>query len=46
MLFDPDTRELDFTNDSLTANMRCAYPIEEISNASMTGMAEASAQTS
>jgi len=39
MVFDPDTRELDFDDDSLTANMRCAYPIEEISNASMTGMA-------
>ncbi len=39
MVFDPDTLELDFDDDSLTANMRCAYPLEEISNASATGMA-------
>jgi phosphoenolpyruvate carboxykinase (ATP) len=39
MVYDPDTLELDFDDDSLTANMRCAYPIEEISNASRTGMA-------
>ncbi len=37
MVYDPDTLELDFDDDSLTANMRCAYPIEMISNASMTG---------
>ena len=34
MVFDPDTRELDFQDDSLTANMRCAYPLDYISNAS------------
>ncbi|WP_343080142.1 phosphoenolpyruvate carboxykinase [Ostreiculturibacter nitratireducens] len=34
MVFDPETRELDFSDDSLTANMRCAYPLEYISNAS------------
>ena len=39
MIFDPVTRELDFEDDSLTANMRCAYPIEAISNASATGRA-------
>jgi phosphoenolpyruvate carboxykinase (ATP) len=34
MVFDPVTRALDFDNDSLTANTRCAYPLEAISNAS------------
>jgi phosphoenolpyruvate carboxykinase (ATP) len=38
MVHDPDTLELDFTDDSLTANMRCAYPLEAISNASATGL--------
>ena len=37
MVYDPLTRALDFGDDSLTANMRCAYPIEAISNASATG---------
>ncbi len=37
MVFDPETKELDFEDDSLTANMRCAYPLEYISNASPTG---------
>ncbi|MYG28464.1 MAG: phosphoenolpyruvate carboxykinase (ATP), partial [Boseongicola sp. SB0677_bin_26] len=34
MVFDPETKELDFGDDSLTANMRCAYPMNYISNAS------------
>ena len=34
MVFDPDTFELDFEDDSLTANMRAAYPLHYISNAS------------
>ncbi len=34
MVFDEETKELDFNDDSLTANMRCAYPLEYISNAS------------
>ncbi|MGY9049085.1 phosphoenolpyruvate carboxykinase [Puniceibacterium antarcticum] len=34
MMFDPETFDLDFDDDSLTANMRCAYPLEYISNAS------------
>jgi phosphoenolpyruvate carboxykinase (ATP) len=36
MVHDPVTRALDFDDDSLTANMRCAYPLEAISNASPT----------
>jgi hypothetical protein len=31
MVYDPETLELDFDDDSLTANMRCAYPLEQIS---------------
>jgi phosphoenolpyruvate carboxykinase (ATP) len=38
MVFDPETREVDYADDSLTANMRCAYPLEFISNASRTGL--------
>ena len=38
MVFDPETKELDFEDDSLTANMRCAYPLHYISNASDTAM--------
>ncbi len=38
MVFDEETKELDFTDDSLTANMRCAYPLEYISNASSTAL--------
>ena len=38
MVFDPETRELDFADDSLTANMRCAYPLHYISNASDTAL--------
>ncbi len=34
MVFDSETRELDFEDDCLTANMRCAYPQHYISNAS------------
>ncbi len=34
MVYDPETKELDFEDDRLTANMRCAYPLEYISNAS------------
>ncbi len=36
MVYDPRTRVLDFADDSLTANTRCAYPLEAISNASPT----------
>ena len=38
MVHDPVTFELDFADASLTANTRCAYPLEAISNASPTGM--------
>ena len=38
MVYDEETRTLDFTDDSLTANMRCAYPLRYISNASKTSM--------
>jgi phosphoenolpyruvate carboxykinase (ATP) len=34
MVFDTETKELDFDDTSLTANMRCAYPLDYISNAS------------
>jgi len=34
MVYDEETLELDFADDSLTANMRCAYPLHYISNAS------------
>ncbi len=38
MVYDEETRELDFNDDSLTANMRCAYPLHYISNASETSI--------
>ncbi len=38
MVFDPRDRTLDFNDDSLTANTRCAYPLEAISNASETSL--------
>ena len=38
MIYDPETKELDFDDDSLTANMRCAYPLHYISNASDTAL--------
>ncbi|QYK41517.1 MAG: phosphoenolpyruvate carboxykinase [Paracoccaceae bacterium] len=39
MVYDPETLELDFDDDSLTANTRVAYPLDAISNASATGLA-------
>ncbi|MRX50992.1 phosphoenolpyruvate carboxykinase [Paracoccus sp. S-4012] len=41
MVYDPDTLELDFADNSITENMRCAYPLDAISNASETGRAGA-----
>ncbi|MGY6548319.1 MAG: phosphoenolpyruvate carboxykinase [Roseinatronobacter sp.] len=38
MVHDPLTLELDFSDDSLTANTRVAYPLEAISNASPTSL--------
>jgi len=38
MVFDPYTKALDFEDDSLTANMRSAYPLDYISNASESGL--------
>ncbi len=38
MIHDPDTLELDFADDSLTANTRVAYPLDAISNASATSL--------
>ncbi|MCT2540410.1 phosphoenolpyruvate carboxykinase [Sedimentimonas flavescens] len=34
MVFDDETLELDFFDNSITDNMRCAYPLHYISNAS------------
>ena len=38
MIFDPETLVLDFSDNSLTDNTRCAYPLEAISNASATAL--------
>ena len=38
MIYDPETKELDFEDDSLTANMRCAYPLHYLSNASKSSL--------
>ncbi|HWL57127.1 MAG TPA: phosphoenolpyruvate carboxykinase [Paracoccus sp. (in: a-proteobacteria)] len=38
MVYDPDTLELDFDDNSITDNMRCAYPLDQISNASETSL--------
>jgi phosphoenolpyruvate carboxykinase (ATP) len=39
MIYDKKTKELNFDDDSLTANMRAAYPMHYISNSSVSGMA-------
>ncbi|SLN18343.1 Phosphoenolpyruvate carboxykinase [ATP] [Aquimixticola soesokkakensis] len=38
MVFDEHTKSLDFEDNSITDNMRCAYPLEYISNASATAL--------
>jgi phosphoenolpyruvate carboxykinase (ATP) len=38
MVFDPETLELEFEDDSLSAKMRCAYPLNYISTASDTAL--------
>ena len=39
VVMDPETRELDFDDDSLTENTRVGYPVEYISNAKIPGIA-------
>ncbi len=36
--FDPATRQVDYTDSSITENTRCAYPVEFIPNARTPGM--------
>lgn len=38
MVYDPETLEIDFDDASLTANTRCAYPLDYIASASPTGL--------
>ena len=38
MVYDKETKALDFDDDSLTPNMRCAYPMHYISNASASAL--------
>ncbi|MGX9352962.1 phosphoenolpyruvate carboxykinase [Shimia sp. W99] len=38
MIFDEETKELDFEDSTLTENMRCAYPLDSIPNASDNGL--------
>ena len=38
MVFDKHTLELNFSDDSITQNMRCAYPLDCIGNASTTSI--------
>ena len=38
VVMDPETRELDFSDDSLAVNSRVGYPVEYIPNAELSGM--------
>jgi len=38
VVMDPDTRELDFDDDSLAVNSRVGYPVDYIPNAELSGM--------
>ena len=38
VVYDPATLDIDFDDDSLTANTSCAYPLDYISNASASGL--------
>ena len=40
VVFDPETRELDFDDDSLTENTRAGYPVDFISNAVIPGVGD------
>lgn len=40
MVYDEETKELDFKDGSLTPNMRCSYPINYISNAAENGLGD------
>jgi len=40
VVFDPETREVDYDDSTLTENTRCAYPIEYIGNAKIPCMTD------
>ncbi|KAH7319708.1 phosphoenolpyruvate carboxykinase [Stachybotrys elegans] len=40
VVFDPETRQVDYDDATLTENTRCAYPIEYISNAKIPCLSE------
>ena len=37
VVFDPDSREVDYSDSSITENTRCSYPVEYIDNAKIPG---------